>query len=199
MEYMRGKKPRFIEAAAFAGLLSGFDTVWVDLGTGDGRFVRHMAQRCPAGFFIGLDACRENLRKHSRAGLPNALYLIASAASLPRELDGLAGQITINFPWGSLLDGLLAGDADVLDGLRRIARPGTDLQIRLNSGALAESGSDLVSGPARIGAVLSEAGFRLGPPTSLGIRELRACPTTWARRLACGRDPRAVMLAGQLK
>jgi 16S rRNA (adenine(1408)-N(1))-methyltransferase len=199
MEYIRGKTSRFLEPAVFANMLAGFDNIWFDLGTGDGRFVRHMAQRHPGDFFIGLDACRENLREHSRAGLPNVLYLIASAQALPCELDGQAGRVTINFPWGSLLDGLLAGDPDLMDGLRRISRPGADLLIRLNGGALAESGADLVSGPARIGRVLSEAGFRLGPPISLGVRELRACPTTWARRLAFGRDPRAVVLAGKYR
>jgi hypothetical protein len=34
------------------------------------------------------------------------------------------------------------------------------------------------------------------PQVTLTARDLKACPTTWAKRLAFGRDPRAIHLNG---
>ena len=87
-------------------------------------------------FFIGVDACRENLRANSRSKLPNALFVIASAQSLPQELNGLASHITINFPWGSLLESLLSNEDSLMSRLIAITRPFASLDIRLNGEAL---------------------------------------------------------------
>jgi tRNA G46 methylase TrmB len=76
-------------------------------------YVHCLAERNPNWFVIGVDSCRENLHEHSRAKLPNMLFVIASAQNLPRELNGLVSHITINFPWGSLLESLLIGDSIV--------------------------------------------------------------------------------------
>ena len=117
MESIQGKYAARIDAPALLGRLADYQEVLLDIGTGDGRFVRHMAAACPARFAIGVDACRENLRAHSRAAPANALYLIAEARALPHALDGQATAITINFPWGSLLGGLLASEPALLDRL----------------------------------------------------------------------------------
>jgi hypothetical protein len=67
--------------------------------------------------------------------------------------------------------------------------------VRLNAGALAEVGYTLESGGARIRQALHEGGFEVaGDPLRLDFWELRQCPTTWAKRLAYGRDPRALCL-----
>ena len=196
MECIQGRSALQFDAFALAHRLDGYRDILVDLGTGDGRFVRHMAETHPAGFAIGIDACRENLRQASRRAPPNALYLIASAQALPCELHGLATELTINFPWGSLLGGLLEGDPALTGCLAAVARPGARLEIRLNGGALAEAGWSLEEGGARVHQVLRASGFAIRRPHALGPRELRACPTTWARRLAFGRDPRALYLRG---
>jgi 16S rRNA (adenine(1408)-N(1))-methyltransferase len=175
--------------------------VLVDVGTGDGRFVRSAALADPGVFAIGLDACREPLWRAARTAPPNALYVIANALALPRELDGRATHLTINFPWGSLLAGLLEGDPALPALPARLAasaRPGAALDVRLNAGALAEAGRTLEDGGAAVRAALQRAGFALRPPVALGPGDLRACPTTWAHRLAFGRDPRALWLHGTL-
>src|SRR3954463_1228305 len=110
MESIQGKHALRIGASALLGRLAGYQEVLLDVGAGDGRLVRQMAAACPARFAIGVDTCRENLRANSRATPPNALYLIADARALPSALDQTATHLTINFPWGSLLSGLLAGD-----------------------------------------------------------------------------------------
>jgi hypothetical protein len=107
-------------------------------------------------------------------------------------LAGLAAIITINFPWGSLLTGLLQEVPTPRDGLTTLARPGARLEIRLNAGALAEAGWSLDAGGVRIVTGLRQAGFRVWPPAAVDAAALSVCPTTWARRLAFGRDPRAL-------
>src|SRR5512145_759349 len=196
MEIMRGKQTSLLATAAFMEHLTGYDTLCLDIGTGDGRFVRHLAGLHPNHFVIGLDAARENLVEVSRRVPANTLFVIANAQALPPELDGLADQVTINFPWGSLLEGLLTADAALLAGLGRVMRPHAHLEIRLNGGALAEAGWKLEAGADRVREVLIANGFKLSPPVTLTAADLKTFPTTWAKRLAFGRDPRAVYLRG---
>lgn len=196
MEIIRGKHASFMAAPALAEHLSRYASAHLDLGTGDGRFARHIAQTHPNTFVIGVDACRENLYEVSRRAPANALFVIANALALPPELDGFAAQITINFPWGSLLEGLVADDAGLLDGLARLARPNAALDVRLNGGALAEVGFSLEAGAARVREVLAVNGFTMRAPVTLRADDLKRFPTTWAKRLAFGRDPRAVYLRG---
>lgn len=171
--------------------------VLIDLGTGDGRFVLHTARAHPARYVIGIDACRDNLYEASRRARANALFLIANICSLPAELAGLASAITINFPWGTLLAGLLEEDSPLLASLARLARPGAALEVRLNGGALAEAGYSLEAGGEEVRRLARLAGFQVGAPLPLAAGDLRAYPTTWAKRLAFGRDPRALYLAGR--
>ncbi|MCL4248163.1 MAG: hypothetical protein KJ065_08455 [Anaerolineae bacterium] len=199
MEIIQGKQALYIDAPALDERLAGYDAVHMDIGTGDGRYVRHVAQTRPHCFAVGVDACRENLREVSRGAPENALFVIANAQRLPSELYGLAAQVTINFPWGSLLEGLLTGDTSLLASLAAVAAPHTELEVRLNGGALAEAGWSLEAGADRVRDVLIANGFAMRAPVMLAAHELRSLPTTWARRLAFGRDPRAVYLHGTRK
>jgi 16S rRNA (adenine(1408)-N(1))-methyltransferase len=192
MEAIRGRRAPVIDAPAFAARLACAPRVLLDIGTGDGRFVQHAAQHDPALVAVGIDACREQLRAVSRSGPDNAVFLIATAAALPSELAGIATRITVNFPWGSLLHGLL--DGSLAPELARLGRPGAQLEIRLNGGALSEAGVDLERGAEQVRIALRDTGFVVRRPTWWGTAELRAFPSTWARKLAFGRDPRAVVL-----
>jgi 16S rRNA (adenine(1408)-N(1))-methyltransferase len=201
MESICGKRTLHIDADRLADRVAGASAVLVDIGTGDGRYVLHAARAGSSWFAIGVDACCDNMRAASRTAPHNVLFVIAEARALPTELRGLATRIAINFPWGSLLGGLLDGNAGLLDGLASIARPdpdgrkgGATLEIRLNGGALAEAGWSLEAGGERVRQVLAAHGFSVGRPALLDARALRACPTTWAKRLAFGRDPRALYL-----
>ena len=198
MEIMTGKTTRSITALELAQRLEGCAEVLLDLGTGDGQYVlraaREAARKGTRLFAIGVDACRENLREASRQAPPNALFAIASAQCLPAELAGLAARVTINFPWGSLRDGLLEADPALLAGLRAVMRPGAHLEVRLNASALAEAGWDLLPGGAQVERSLGLGGFAPRPPRLLDAAALRAVPTTWAKRLAYGRKPEAVYI-----
>lgn len=199
MEIIRGKHASFLDASAFAQRLVGYKHIHMDIGTGDGRFVQHLAQMCPDNLVIGIDAARENLHRVARCAPPNAMFVIANARSLPSELQGLVQHITINFPWGSLLAGLLTGDPALLAGLTMISRLNSTLEVRLNAGALAEADWTLEAGACRVREVLAINGFVMQQANALELHDLKSFPTTWAKRLAFGRDPRAVYLRGTRK
>jgi Methyltransferase domain len=197
METIRGRKSLELDINGWKDRLADYKRIILDLGTGDGRYARTLAEAHPTWFIIGVDACRENMREHSQAKLQNLLFVIAQAQELPRELDGLISHITINFPWGSLLESLLARDSKLMHGLKSVSGPGASLNLRLNGGALAEAGKTLEAGTDKIFYNLLGAGWQLEHPVVMDASALKKFPSTWAKRLAFGRDPRAMMLSGQ--
>ena len=197
METIRGKTSHDLDFNTFKNRLTNYSRLVLDLGTGDGRYVRTLAGRHFDWFFVGVDACRENLYENSRAKLPNMLFVIANAQELPSEFSGLFSHLTINFPWGSLLVSLLTGEPDTMHGLASVTRPDAQIEIHLNGGALAEAGTSLEAGAETIYENLNRHGWNLKRPSPLDARVLTSFPSTWARRLAHGRDPRAIGLTGK--
>ena len=109
----------------------------IDLGTGDGLFVYNRGRLQPDTFFIGIDANRRALqkisekiyRKRAKGGLSNVLFVQAAVESLPAELDGVASEVYVNFPWGSLLAAVTGIDREALKNIRRICVPGGLLHV----------------------------------------------------------------------
>ena len=197
METIRGKRPYNLDSNELQERIKGYDNVLLDLGTGDGRFVTCLAERHQEKFFIGIDACRENLRLNSQRNLPNALFIIASAQTLPHELNQLASHVNINFPWGSLLGSLLNADPSLLDRLDAITCPPATMDVNLNADALITAGWALESGANQIQSILNAVGWRTKSRLCMDASALRSFSTTWAKRLAFGRDPRAIHLSFQ--
>ena len=111
----------------------------IDLGTGDGRFVYQSARQNPKKFYIGIDpnvrplekTSEKIYRKPAKGGAPNVLFIQAAVEDLPSELDGVADELHVHFPWGSLLRAVATGDLVVLQNLRRICAPGAFLEVVL--------------------------------------------------------------------
>lgn len=109
----------------------------IDLGTGDGLFVYQSARENPKKFYIGVDANARPLekvsekvhRKPAKGGLPNVLFLQAAVEALPPELAGVADEVHVHFPWGSLLQSVATGDRETLRNIRRICRSAALLEI----------------------------------------------------------------------
>ena len=196
METIRGKTSLDLDLTTLQARIANYSPIALDLGTGDGKFAFCHAESFPGRFVIGLDSCRENLYQASRTKLPNLLYVIASAQTLPHELRGLISHVTINFPWGSLLGSLLTGDPLLMHGLESVLTSGARLDLRLNGGALAEAGWTFEDGAEQIRESLVHAGWRMRLPVPMDSRALQNFPSTWAKRLAFGRDPRAIQLSG---
>ena len=190
--------PCTLDSTELQARLANHHRVILDLGTGDGKFALHHARTFPDHFVIGVDSCRENLREHSRAKLTNLLFVIANAQSLPHELNGLASHITINFPWGSLLESLLKDDPCLMHGLVSISHANAAIDVCLNGGAMAEAGTTLERGTKTIHDNLLRSGWHIKTLIEMDTTALCKFPSTWAKRLAYGRDPRAMRVSGHI-
>jgi hypothetical protein len=129
-----------------------------------------------------------------KGGLPNALFVVAAAERPPAELCAIAAEVTILFPWGSLLRGALAlEDArDAAAGIARLVAPGgvvralvsVDPRDRLAIPIIeAADAAEVAARWLCHGPTLTE--FEPATPDDVG-----ASGSSWARRLATGRDRR---------
>jgi len=140
MHIIRGKELVLISAAEFEALRSGYKELWIDLGTGDGRFAYREALANPQVLMIGIEPAFENLldiarkasKKPEKGGAKNLLFVRASAEDLPQELEALCAHLSINYPWGSLLKGVALGEPLILSGLSKLLAKAGVLEIRLN-------------------------------------------------------------------
>ena len=167
----------------------------VDIGTGDGRFVLAAAAASPECLVIGLDAdaramidaSRRAAGPARRGGLPNALFVAAAAEWMPTELEGRADLVTVHFPWGSLLGGLIGSDSQILGGLARIAHHGAEIRTLLSvterdvAGAGGRFDPDAIRSP-------TTAGLRLCEVRRATAEEIAASDSTWAKRLRAATD-----------
>ncbi len=172
-------------------------TIHIDVGTGDGRFPLHLARREPEYGVIGLDTCLDHLAVHPRRTPENLRFICADARAIPSELDGRAASLTINFPYSSLLKGLLAGDDVLLANLAATLAPGGEVAIRINARALAETGMTLDEAGRQVERACRVAGLGRITTTVLKGEALRRFPSTWAKRIGFGRHPRAVQISAR--
>jgi 16S rRNA (adenine(1408)-N(1))-methyltransferase len=164
---------------------------------------------------IGVDANADELRaasrrfaaKPARGGLPNALLGRLALADAPGEIAGLADRLTLLLPWGSLLRAVALPDAAALAALRALCRPEAELCVVFGYGpqteatairALALPALDDPATPVALQRAYRDAGFAV-IVRELPLDEVRALPTTWAKKLAySGRPRRFVELRGSV-
>jgi 16S rRNA (adenine(1408)-N(1))-methyltransferase len=169
----------------------------VDVGAGDGGYVLHRARSEPTTFAMGLDASPDALAdgawRAKRARLPNAAFLVDGVERLPRELAGVADEVTVHFPWGSLLRGLLATDEAVLAPLAHLLKAGGELRLLLS--ATDRDGFTEVT-PSLLESRRSafcEHGLELLRARHASRIDIEAAHSAWAKRLAVGRARSAVI------
>lgn len=172
----------------------------IDIGTGDGLFVYECARANPNKFYIGIDANPRPLEKVSekihrnpgKRGLPNVLFLQAAIEDLPSELDEVADEVHIHFPWGSLLRVVAAGDEAGLHNLRRICSPEGVLEIIIgldperDRSEIERLGLKLFSTDyvdQELNPRYQAAGFEILEGGVLAQSEWARLQTSWAKRL----------------
>jgi 16S rRNA (adenine(1408)-N(1))-methyltransferase len=171
--------------------------VAVDLGTGDGRHVLATAAAQPDTLAIGVDAnaaamADSSRRAGRRDALPNALFAVAAAEQPPEALHCLAGSLTVNFPWGSLLRGMLGKDEAVLAGVARLMAPGAEGAVLLS--VVPRDGMPPVPPRASLGAAYARHGLDLVEVRPATPEEVAASGSSWAKRLRAGRDRPVTLL-----
>jgi len=174
--------------------------VIIDIGTGDGRYVYQSARRNPNKFYIGIDPNTRPLekisekihRKPAKGGAPNVLFIQSAIEDLPDELNGVANEVHVHFPWGSLLRAVATGDVALLQNLRRISAGDAMLEVvigidpvrdkseleRLGVQALTLEIIDSVLIPN-----YRAAGFEIIERGMIAASEWPALKTSWAKRL----------------
>ncbi len=132
-------------------------------------------------------------RSERRGGLPNALFVVASAECPPAELTGLADELTITFPWGSLLRGALARDDAAAAGIAGLVRPGGRVVALVSITARDRLGlAPIRDGDgATIATRWARHDLTLRTFAPADDATIAATGSTWARRLGAGAGGRA--------
>jgi 16S rRNA (adenine(1408)-N(1))-methyltransferase len=169
----------------------------VDIGAGDGGYVLHRARTEPTTFALAIDASPDVLASGSwratRARLGNAAFLVEGVERLPAALGRLADEITVHFPWGSLLRGLVDGSPGVVGPIAKLMNEGAELRVLLS--AVDRDGVGEVNPAvllARRDAYLDH-GLYLTAAEWASDRVVVESRSAWAKRLAVGRARPAVV------
>jgi ubiquinone/menaquinone biosynthesis C-methylase UbiE len=172
----------------------------IDIGTGDGLFVYQCARENPAKLFIGIDANPRPLekisekihRKPGKGGLSNAIFVQSAVEDLPSELDGIADEVHIHFPWGSLLRAMAIGDHLVLRNIRRICSSGALLEVVIGLDPERDrSETERLGLPpitteyiaSTLARLYAAAGFEIVENGAVPPSEWPALHSSWAKRL----------------
>jgi 16S rRNA (adenine(1408)-N(1))-methyltransferase len=215
MIVVRGKSTSSMTREQLAELVAAHAGVTVDLGAGDGLFAYRYAVTHPERLVVAIEPVRENVReasskaakKRERGGAANALYVTASIEQLPDELHRVADEILMTLPWGSLMRGIILGDAAVLSAIALLGRAGARVRIVLNTRIFDDpvplEARDLPElSPEYAAGVLAPsfeaAGMRLDGSRWMEPAEVAALGTTWAKRLSHRSPPRSLLIEGSV-
>jgi 16S rRNA (adenine(1408)-N(1))-methyltransferase len=191
---------------------AGRRRVSIDLGAGDGRYTYECARADPEGLYVAIDPDAETLaeyafrasRKPARGGVENAVFVVASVEALPSELAGLAANVRINFPWGSLMRGLLEPKPEMLHAIAALLRPDGVIEVIVSYDPAHDTnafgGEPL---PPLDSVYLEETLVPAYAAAGLGVTQYRRMtqdealelPSTWGRRLLHARPREVYFLA----
>lgn len=168
----------------------------MDVGAGDGGYVLYRARTEPTTFAIAIDASPDGLAagawRAKRACLANVEFLVEGVERLPPAFAGFTDEVTVHFPWGSLLRGLVDGSGCVIGPIANLMK--ADAELRVLTSAVDRDGfGDLT--PSHVTSrrdAYREHGLRLisaGWASAAAVAESRSA---WAKRLAVGRARPAV-------
>jgi 16S rRNA (adenine(1408)-N(1))-methyltransferase len=134
-------------------------------------------------------------RPAAKGGLPNLIFAVAAAERPPAELRGRVDEVSVLFPWGSLLRGVLALDPVAAAGLATLLAPGG--RIRTLASVTDRDGPAAGVSPAdlddrdALAARWGRHGVELIDLRRATDEEIAASGSTWAKRLLAsgtGRD-----------
>lgn len=199
---MLGTDPRLAEAVAAAT-----GPVLADVGCGDGKHTVRWAEQHPDALVVGLDAETTRLDRSlvvARRRKLNVLFVGAAAERPPDPLLGRVSEIAVIMPWGSLLDGILGADREVLRSVLALGAPGATLDavVNVRPWDAPDSVDRKLSAtpeptPDHLAALIEaygEFGWALEPGGWLTDKEARALGSTWASRVVSARASRLLRL-----
>lgn len=139
-EQILGKKSDQLSKEQIHAFLDEFSSVHIDLGTGDGLFAWRLAKEAKDTAVIGIDAAKDSLRegssraikKPSRGGAPNAIFLCDNVLEMDNTFEGKADTVSVNFPWGSLLQAVSIPFDDFVVKMASLIKEGGELHQHIN-------------------------------------------------------------------
>jgi len=175
------------------------------VGTGDGLFVYNSGRNDSDKCFIGIDVNARPLqkiseriyRKPAKGGPPNILFVQSAIETLPSELEGIANEVHVNFPWGSLLRAVAGGNEVNLRSLGHICAPHALLTVVIGLDVERDhSELDRLGLPSldpnyvrlELPTRYLRAGFEIMKIETLTGADVSELKTTWARRLRSGHN-----------
>lgn len=205
MRIIQGSKIEELKRVDVEAHLSSYNKIHIDIGTGDGRYVYKKAVKDRETMYIGIDPSERQLKVNSKRArknkILNALFATGSIEIFPEELYGVADSITVILPWGTLLQGIVNGTAEVLEKIKKMFKPGSKgiskLEIvfgysqdaepsevrRLGLDKLDKNYISEIMVPAFAGARLKTEKI-----DELTKTDLNNFETTWSKKLRFGQD-----------
>jgi 16S rRNA (adenine(1408)-N(1))-methyltransferase len=92
--------------------------------------------------------------------------------------------MTINFPWGSLLRGVLGADDGVLEGVAELLAPGAEARALVS--VVPRDGVPPVPPADALAGAYARHGLRLLESRPATAAEIAASGSSWAKRLRAG-------------
>jgi len=129
-------------------------------------------------------------RRPERGGRPNARFLVCAVEALPEELAATADLVTVQFPRGSLLRGIVQGESAVVEPIARLLAPDIGrlrmlLSVEARDRTLGLAALDEAGGEAIV-AAFERQGLRAIDLRAATPPDLAASGSTWAKRLGVG-------------
>jgi len=195
-----GNKKQNINEKELENIFQSFRNTFLDIGTGDGRFIYENALKCPEDFFVGMDPAEKQLeiysKKANRKKLKNCLFVIGSIDNTPPELFSKIDKIFITLPWGTLLANVVKTKEVFVSTIDRLLKK--DGSVEIIFGYL----SDLEpSETKRLDLPDTENGFEINQILTplreffeieemkiMSKNEVGKLQTTWAKKLKFGKD-----------
>lgn len=215
MKILKGNKIENLDGETLRNITRAYKGITIDIGTGDGSFPYKKAKENKEHFYIGLDAVANNMmesavkanRKPAKGGLSNVLYVVDNALSISEELTSSADNIYINLPWGSLRDGVVKGEDKLLQGIRKIGKAKANLDIFVTYSSLYEAKEislrqlpllSLEYINTELRYQYSRYGIEIKKIKICNNDSLKELDTSWAKKLAFGREREIYHLKGIL-
>lgn len=205
LEQIFGKKSEQLSVAELKNRMDGYDSVLIDLGTGDGSFAYRYARKNPQTFVIGIDADRASLakssakamKKPSRGGCENAAFLCMNVLKMPEDFSGFATTVHINFPWGSLMESAYLAEEDFMGSVKNLFKAQGEFVFYLNTYVFENDGQREHMGlqefdqeyvNSKLIPAYEKLDFKITEQRFMGPEELAKedVPSTWAGRLVRG-------------
>lgn len=177
-----------------------FEKVFLDIGTGDGRYIYKNALTNPNYLYIGIDPAsnlKEYQREINRKRLQNAILLNSSIENFNPDLQDYFDEISIILPWGNLLKYTATVDLDFFSKIHKFLKKDGLVEILFGfNEELEEKETKRLNLPELTDKEINYLknlyqnleGFKLIRFEEVSFKALDNLETTWAKKLSFGKN-----------